>query len=225
LVASVTELSVIVTPSGSRAPRPWWTLIGVLHPSVAACAKPSPSRADRRGRNRGQSLVEVALVLPLFLTLTLGTADGGRAFYYREAVSNASRQALRVAVSSSQQGTGDTACTGKGTSSTAVSAALPASNSSSILTIANAAALESSGNGTAAGSTLSGATLTVTWHCAADKAITNASATSTDPGNSGSDAVEVRITYPFTLITPLVSRLMNSGNPTIGADVIGRAEY
>lgn len=170
----------------------------------------------------------MALVLPLFVTLTLGTADGGRAFYYRESVTNAARQALRVAVSPSQQSTGDSACTGRGTSSASVSTTLPAPGTSSILTIANAAALESSSTGLAAGTAISRATLTVTWHCSASRAATNATATAAgtnDPADSRSDAVEVTITYPFTLITPLVSRLMNGGSPTIGADVIGRAEY
>jgi Flp pilus assembly protein TadG len=174
---------------------------------------------------RGQSLVEVALVLPLFATLTLGTADGGRAFYYREAVSNAARQALRVAVSPSQQTTGDTACAGRDGTTAAVSTTLPAAAGSAIATIADAAALESSGNGLASGSAISGATLTVTWHCSGGKAVTNAGATTNDPAQVRSDSVEVRVSYPFSLITPLVSRVMNGGTPTIGADVIGRAEY
>jgi Flp pilus assembly protein TadG len=167
-------------------------------------------------------------VLPLFVTLTLGTADGGRAFYYREAVSNAARQALRVAVSSSQQSTGNTACTGRGTQTASVSTTLPALGTSSILTIANAAALESSSTGLAAGTAISGATLTVTWHCSASLAATNATATAAgtfDPASTSSDSVEVSITYPFSLITPFVSNLMGGGHPTIGADVIGRAEY
>lgn len=197
-----------------------------MSPSLRRGCAPSHRRAGRGGA-RGQSLVEVALILPLFVTLTLGTADGGRAFYYREAVTNAARQALRVAVSSSQESTGDTACTGKSLGQPAsVSTTLPAAGSSSIVTIANAAALESSSTGLPAGTAISGATLTVTWHCAgANKAIANATASSTDPANAQSDSVEVSVTYPFTLITPFVSRLMNSGNPTIGADVIGRTEY
>jgi hypothetical protein len=105
-----------------------------------------------------------------------------------------------------------------------VTATLPAPANSAIITIANAAALESSKNGTAAGSVVSGATITVTWHCSASKAITNAAASSTDPAFTGSDAVEVQITYPFSLLTPLVSNLFG-GTPTIGSDVIGRAEY
>jgi len=169
----------------------------------------------------------VALVLPLFVTLTLGTADGGRAFYYRESVSNAARQALRVAASSSQQSTGDSACTGRALGTTAsVSTTLPAAGTSSILTIANAAALESSSTGLPAGTAISGATLTVTWHCAGgNKAMSNAAATTNDPADVKSDSVEVTVTYPFGLITPFVGRLMNNGNPTIGADVVGRVEY
>jgi len=186
--------------------------------------QPTVGRTQRR-RSRGQSLVEVALVLPLFVTLTLGTADGGRAFYYREGVSNAARQALRVAVGSSQETTGDTVCSGTSSGTASASTALPAAGSSTILSIANAAALESSSNGLPTGTAISGATLTVKWHCLAGKAITNTTATTNDPANASSDSVEVTITYPFSLITPFVSNLMNGGNPTIGADAVGRAEY
>ena len=52
---------------------------------------------------RGQSLVETAITLPVVLLLGLGVTDIGRAFYYRESVTNSARQALRMAVSSYQQ--------------------------------------------------------------------------------------------------------------------------
>ncbi len=61
----------------------------------------SSARLARR-RMRGQSLVETAITLPVVLLLALGVTDVGRAFYYREAVTNSTRQALRVAVSPSQ---------------------------------------------------------------------------------------------------------------------------
>lgn len=72
---------------------------------------PTPRwRVGSRPRSRGQSLVEAAVTLPFILFLALAVIDIGRAFYYREAVSNATRQALRAAVSSNQQATANTAC-------------------------------------------------------------------------------------------------------------------
>jgi Flp pilus assembly protein TadG len=43
-------------------------------------------------RETGQSLVEVALALPLLLLVLLGLADLGRAFYYTTAIASAARQ-------------------------------------------------------------------------------------------------------------------------------------
>lgn len=54
-----------------------------------------PIVAPARGffaRETGQSLVEVALALPILLLVLLGLADLGRAFYYTTAVASAARQ-------------------------------------------------------------------------------------------------------------------------------------
>src|SRR5688500_9068621 len=47
------------------------------------------------GKQLGQSLAELALLLPLLLTLVLGTLDIGRAFYTYVALTNAAREAAR----------------------------------------------------------------------------------------------------------------------------------
>src|SRR5438874_11267897 len=55
----------------------------------------SPTRDFARdifGGNSGQSLVEVALALPLLLLILIGLADLGRAFYYTTAIASAARQ-------------------------------------------------------------------------------------------------------------------------------------
>ncbi len=164
--------------------------------------------------------MEAAISLPFLLILTLGTVDVARAFYYREAVLNAARQALRASVSATQQSTGNTACASGGTLNTM----LPASGGP-LSGIASTAALESTSNGTAQGTVLSGATLTVIWHCSGSNALTNTSATSTDPANSGSDAVEVRVSWTMPLVTPFTANLLGRSGFPIVADVIGRAEY
>jgi Flp pilus assembly protein TadG len=46
----------------------------------------------------GQSLVEFALVIPIFLLLIFGLFDLGRAVYAYNAVQNAAREAVRVAI-------------------------------------------------------------------------------------------------------------------------------
>src|SRR2546426_4423864 len=52
-------------------------------------------RCHRVSRSRGQAVVETALLLPLLMLLTMGSADLGRVFYYSIAVTNAAREAAR----------------------------------------------------------------------------------------------------------------------------------
>ena len=52
----------------------------------------------RRSERRGQTLVEFALILPVFLLLLMGIFDFGRAVYAYNTISNAARQAVRLAI-------------------------------------------------------------------------------------------------------------------------------
>src|SRR5579864_2027407 len=162
---------------------------------------------------RAQSLVEAAISLPVVLLLALGVTDIGRSFYYRESVTNSARQALRIAVSAYQKGTADSICagTGGGPSAVTVVSSIPPGGGS-IATIANQAALESSSDGTPAGSTLAGAT------------ITNATSTSEAPGNPGSDSISVTITKRMSVITPLLWPVTGSSFP-ITVTSSERSEY
>jgi type II secretory pathway pseudopilin PulG len=54
--------------------------------------------SPRPSRNLGQSLVEFALVLPIFLAILIGMVDIGRAVWANNAVANAAREAARWAV-------------------------------------------------------------------------------------------------------------------------------
>jgi len=163
-----------------------------------------------RGSSRGQSLVEAAITLPIVLLLALGVTDLGRSFYYREAVTNSVRQALRIAVS----GTADSVCasTSGGPIAVSVSSPLPPSGGT-IGTIANQAALESSKDGTAAGSVLAGGTLTVTFHCLNGAAITNASGNGGPPTSPGSDSITASIARPMPVITPVLWPLFGTSFP------------
>jgi Flp pilus assembly protein TadG len=63
--------------------------------------------SHRTSRQLGQSLVEFALVLPIFLAILIGMVDIGRAVWANNAVANAAREAARWAVV--HGGTPDTA--------------------------------------------------------------------------------------------------------------------
>jgi Flp pilus assembly protein TadG len=176
----------------------------------AAAVKPARGRRSARG----QSLVEAAVTLPLVLLLAHGVIDIGRAFFYREAVTNATRQALRVAVSPSQQATADSLCASTGSGPVATTVTTPVTpGAASVLTIANLAALESSTNGTPAGSVISGATMNITFHCLAGAGVTNATANGNGPSDPGSDSITVTITYSFPVITPLLWPIIGTTFP------------
>ena len=51
----------------------------------------------RRPKSRGQSLVEFALILPIFLLIIFGLIDMGRFVYLNSTLSQAAREATRVA--------------------------------------------------------------------------------------------------------------------------------
>lgn len=56
-----------------------------------------PSRRDQRTRTRGQSLAELALVLPVILLIVMMSLDFGRAFFSWVTITNASRAAANYA--------------------------------------------------------------------------------------------------------------------------------
>ncbi len=183
-----------------------------------------PRMRGRRSRS-GQSLVEAAVTLPFVLLLALGVTDIGRAFYYREAVTNSVRQALRVAVSPSQKSTADNVCAGTGGGPVAVSVTSPIPPSGgAISTIANEAALESSSNGTPAGSVIAGATLSVTFHCLNGAAVTNANTNGNGPLDPGSDSVTATITHTMRVITPLLWPVVGATFP-VTVTSFQRSEY
>lgn len=178
-----------------------------------------------RGRSRAQSLVETAITLPVVLLLALGVTDIGRSFYYREAVTNSVRQALRMAVSTYQQGTANSACantTGGPVATTLTSNVTPATGL--IATIANQAALESSKDGTANGSAIAGASINVTFHCLNGSAVTNATGNGNGPTDPGSDSITVTITKQMSVVTPMLWPLTGVSFP-IKVTSSQRVEY
>src|SRR5438093_926272 len=51
-----------------------------------------------RGNWRGAALVEIALVLPVFLLLTMGTVDLGRGVIYKNLLSNLASEGARTGI-------------------------------------------------------------------------------------------------------------------------------
>src|SRR5947209_8678423 len=173
----------------------------------------------------GQSLVETAITLPVVLLLALGVTDIGRAFYYREAVTNSVRQALRVAVSPAQQATADSICssTGSGPVAVTVSSPIPPAGGP-IATIANEAALESPNDGTPAGSVIAGSTLSVTFHCLNSAAVTNANTNGNGPMDPGADSITATITDRMRIVTVLLWPIVGTSVP-ITVSSFQRSEY
>ena len=162
-------------------------------------------RGSRRRRSHGQSLVEMALALPLLIVLVLGVVDGGRAYSYKEAVTNATRQVLREVAT--QKSVGDTACAGSGV----LTAHIPWQSGDSLPQYVADAAKNESVDGSGL-SKISGSFVTVTFHCLLGKAVTNASATSNDPASLSSDAIHTVVCYQFSFLTPLVAHLYGTRN-------------
>jgi len=79
-----------------RGENPWPPeKIEVLGGASTEEGKTSMRRRDKS--IRGQSLVEFALVLPLFLLLLIGVTEFGRAWMTRNILTGASREAVRIA--------------------------------------------------------------------------------------------------------------------------------
>ncbi len=51
-----------------------------------------------RRHSKGQSMVEFALILPIFVLILIGLFDAGRAIYAYNTVSNSARAGVRVAI-------------------------------------------------------------------------------------------------------------------------------
>lgn len=141
----------------------------------------------RRNRSRGQTLVEFALILPVFLVLTLGVVDGARVFSAYISITNGAREGALYAA--------------QGTSylkwcSTTATVACPAGYSGTNQStdpdnIAYRIQQETSG--------LTQANLLL-------------SAPTCDNGtcNSSSTTVTVQVRYSMTLFVPMISALMGS---------------
>jgi Tfp pilus assembly protein PilV len=188
-------------------------------------------RLPHRQRNqRGQSLVELALVAPVLFLMAIGVADVGRAFYYREAVANANRQAARLMAQ--DQEAQNAACAGSSATPTVTRSFPDFGLEDGVTKVINAAALEASSDGTRGGSVLNqpsaATTIKFTFHCKLTPpvgAYTNQRALSLEPEKPDSDAVLVELDYTFKVMTPLVGNLFSNQVIHIQAKNYQRNEF
>ena len=81
-------------------------MAGLVIPRLAV-----PRRLAAGRSRRGQTLVEFALVLPVFLLMLFAVIDGGRFVFLSSALSNAAREGARLgSVEASWRGSSDPSC-------------------------------------------------------------------------------------------------------------------
>jgi Flp pilus assembly protein TadG len=137
----------------------------------------------------GDALVEYAIVFLLFMTMIMGTIDFGRALYTYHYLSNVTRDAARWAAVNGSACGGDSSCNGQGYMDTR-----PATQSDVQTFITNQ---------TPPGIDTSKLTTTVTWPISTDSPATCAT-TQNSPGCT----VKVQLSYAFSFVSPLVSKVI-----------------
>jgi Flp pilus assembly protein TadG len=155
------------------------------------------------GRGRaGQSLVEMAMVLPVLAFLTFGLVDFGRAYYFQVSVTNAAREGARVAILNIYTGPQNPTCSN--------------SNSYATCPVQTDAAIINAVNSELTYSAITPGSITIcpphdsTGSTAGCPNTTNR-VTNWVNGSPTFYYVTVNVKYDFTLYTPLMQQLV--GNP------------
>ena len=157
-------------------------------------------RRWRRGRARGQSLVEFALVLPVFLFMLFGLIDVGRFVFQSSTLSQAAREGARLAsVEASYRGSSDPAC---GTSGGPV---CPANDSMLLTHVTTAANRMMSPFGSVSNAYMS-CVLAPPGGTPPSGAWTGTTCSNHAPGS----VISVRVTGEYTPITPIISGLFGT---------------
>lgn len=161
-----------------------------------------------RAGGRGQSLVEFALVLPLFVFLLFAVIDGGRYVYLSSTLSNAAREGARLgSVEASWRGSSDPSCGAAG------GPVCPANDAALISHITAAANRQMAPFGTVSNVYLSctsssGTPPTGNW-------------TGSTCGNASSqNQLSVRVTFTWRAITPIIGNVMGTINTSGSSTVV-----
>jgi Flp pilus assembly protein TadG len=164
-------------------------------------------------RDVGQSLVEFALILPIFLLVLLGLIDMGRAVYTNNTLSQAAREATRLAAAQASwvgKTTGDDA-----TCNAAAGPVCPA-DVATLKTNVDAAA-----NRMAVGlGVLPGSQIYMQCNASGSAAPTGAWTGSTCTSRSSGSQVSVRIAYTHTMLTPIVGQIVNNLSMSASATMV-----
>jgi Flp pilus assembly protein TadG len=162
---------------------------------------------SRRKGGRGQSLVEFAIVIPVFLFLLFGLIDVVRLVYLNSTLSQAAREGARTgSVEASYRGSDDDGCGQLG------GPVCPANDSALVSSIQSAANRMMTPFGTVG---------TLYISCVADDGTPptgNWTSANTCSNNSPGSVISVRVTANFTPITPLLGQLLGttlSGSATM----------
>jgi Flp pilus assembly protein TadG len=155
----------------------------------------------RRGR-AGQSMVEMAMVVPVLALLTFGLLDFGRAYYFQVSITNAAREGARVGILNIYTGPQNPTCS--------------TSNNYATCPVQNDAAIITAVNNELTFSGIAPASVSI---CPPHDS-TGSTAGCADASNRVNDWVAqnptnyyviVNVTYDFQLFTPLMQQLV--GNP------------
>jgi len=166
----------------------------------------------RRGRN-GQSLVEFALALPIFLLLLFGLFDMGRAIYSNNTISQAAREATRLAAAQASW-------VGKTTTDEATCNS-PAGPVCPTDVAALKANVDSAANRMAVGlGVLPGTLIFIQCNAAGAAAPTGAWTGSTCVNRSSGSQVSVRVAYTFNMVTPVVAQIVNNLSMSSSATMV-----
>jgi Flp pilus assembly protein TadG len=161
----------------------------------------------RRPSRRGQSLVEFALVLPIFLLLVFAVIDAGRYVFVSSAVSNAAREAARLgSVEASWLGSTDSSCSAVG------GPVCPADFATLRNDITAAANRQMAPFGTVTN-------LYIDCIDSGGTPPTGAWTTTTCTNHPSGGSMSIRVTYTWRALTPLVGNIMGvittSGSSTV----------
>jgi Flp pilus assembly protein TadG len=154
----------------------------------------------RRRSDDGQSLVEFALVFPMFLLILFGLLDMGRGVYSNNTLSQAAREAARLAATEAAWvGSTDADC---GTAAGPICPVDVAALKADINAAANRMAV---GLGT-----LPDSQIYIQCNPSTGSPPTGAWTGSTCTNRTRGDLVSVRIVYTFSMVTPIVGQIASS---------------
>jgi Flp pilus assembly protein TadG len=167
-------------------------------------------KTRRASQPLGQTLVEFALVIPIFLLLLFGMVDMGRFVYLNSTLSQAAREGARLAsVEASWMGSTDARC---GAEKGPVCPANLAALRSDVLNAANRMMV--------ATGTIASADLYIRCDAATATPPTTAWTGSSCTNNTTGGLVSVRVVFTFTPITPVVGQLFTSIQSAASATMV-----